>query len=278
MKKVDRLRFGTAGIPLAAEGGDTEAGIAKVAELGLDSFELEFVRQVYVREEKAPAIRKIAESCDVMLTCHASYFINLNAIDAVKRVASRQRLLAACRIAALCGGYSTCVHAGAYLKSTAEQAYNQVKKQLIWVTQQLRDEGLSIWVRPETAGKFSQFGTMTELLRLSQEVEGVLPCIDFGHLRATTQANSYTAFAEVLEQVEKMLGKHGLHNLHAHVEGIAFGPRGEKNHLNLKESDFAFKPLMQVFKDFGVRGVVTCESPNIERDALLLKKTYTALQ
>ena len=278
MHTINTLRFGTAGIPHAAQGQGTARGIATVAELGLSSFELEFVRSVNISEEKAPSIKKVAQQHDVVLTCHASYFINLNAVEKEKREASRKRLLAACRTAALCGGYSTCVHAGAYLKSTKEQAYAQVKKQLEWVTQELRDEGLKIWTRPETAGKFSQFGTMEELLKLSQEVEGVLPCIDWGHLRATTQQNSYEAFSKVLEQVEKTLGKKALQNMHSHVEGIAFGPKGEKNHTILKDSDFKFKPLMQAFKDFSVRGVVTCESPNLETDALLLQKTFRSLK
>ena len=76
---MKELNFGTAGIPFSTPGKQTtELGIAEVNKLGLSSMELEFVRQVYVTEEKAPLIREIAEKENVLLTCHGSYFINLN--------------------------------------------------------------------------------------------------------------------------------------------------------------------------------------------------------
>ncbi len=45
---VDKLRFGTAGIPLSTKPYNTLNGIARVKELGLDSMELEFVRSINV--------------------------------------------------------------------------------------------------------------------------------------------------------------------------------------------------------------------------------------
>ena len=44
---MKELLFGTAGIPLSAK-GPTDEGIRHVRKLGLDSFELEFVRSVNI--------------------------------------------------------------------------------------------------------------------------------------------------------------------------------------------------------------------------------------
>ena len=50
--------------------------------------------------------------------------------------------------------------------------------------------------------------------------------------------------------------------------------KGERNHLKLEESDMNYKGLLNAWKEFKIKGVVICESPNIEEDALLLKKNY----
>jgi len=53
--------------------------------------------------------------------------------------------------------------------------------------------------------------------------------------------------------------------------------RGEKRHLNLKESDFKYEDLIRVLKDYNVEGVIIIESPNLEEDALMLKKRWENL-
>ena len=62
--------------------------------------------------------------------------------------------------------------------------------------------------------------------------------------------------------------------MHIHLTGIEYGEKGEKHHLNLKDSDLKYKELIKALKDFKVKGAVISESPNIERDALLVKKIY----
>ena len=80
-----------------------------------------------------------------------------------------------------------------------------------------------------------------------------------------------------MEKLEKFLGKKWLENMHMHITGIEYGPKGEKNHLTLKESDLKYQELLKALKDFKVRGVAISESPNIEEDALLMQKVYEKL-
>ena len=49
------------------------------------------------------------------------------------------------------------------------------------------------------------------------------------------------------------------------------------NHLPLKESDMNYTDLLITLKEFNCAGILICESPNIEQDALLLKKYYHEL-
>ena len=47
--------------------------------------------------------------------------------------------------------------------------------------------------------------------------------------------------------------------------------------MNFVDADMNYKDLIKAFKDFNIKGAITCESPNIEDDALLLKEYYLSL-
>lgn len=272
------LLFGSAGIPRSVKNRSTDRGIRRIAELGLDCMELEFVRGVKMGESAARNIGQLAKEKGIALSSHGPYFINLNAREAEKRTASQERLLDTVRIASLCGARTVVFHAAYYMGDSPDKAYSVVKKSLQDIMHKLKFEQNQIWVRPEVTGKISQFGTLEEVLSLSNEIEGVAPCIDFAHWHARTgKFNSYAEFASILEQIERQLGRAALDNMHIHVSGIAYGAKGEIKHLNLKESDFDYVGLAKALKDFNVNGLVISESPNLEEDALLLQRTYNSL-
>ncbi len=276
-KELIKLHFGTAGIPNSTPRKSTVNGIKRVKELGLDAMEIEFVRGIRMSEAKAREVREVAESLGVVLTVHAPYYINLNSPDESKRRASIDRILESARIGYKAGAWSVVFHSGYYGDKPSEAAYQRVKEALLLIVRTLKDEGIDIWVRPEVMGALSEIGSLEEVVKLAEEIgENVLPCIDFAHIHARTvgKYNSYEEFREILEIIEQRLGKEALKNMHIHVSGIEYGPRGEVRHLNLLETSFRYRDLMKVFKEFNIRGVVISESPNLEEDAILMKKTY----
>ncbi len=274
------VRFGTAGIPLSTpKPADTITGIKHVHTLGLHALELEFVRSVFLKPERAEPVKKAAREADVTLTAHAPYYVNLATTDHAKREATIKRILDSARALHAAGGYSVVFHPGYYQKDTPERVHKRVYETLKTITKKAEDEGLAVWLRPETMGKPSQYGSLNEVLTLSQAFDNVLPCIDFAHLHARTQAyNTPREFAEILNRVEALLGRDALHELHVHFSGIAYGEKGEKHHLPLKESDFHYEDWLSVLKAYHVEGVLISESPNIEEDALLAQKTYAKVK
>jgi len=240
--------------------------------------ELEFVHGVRMGDEKAAEVKKISKKYDVKLSAHGPYYINLNSKEAAKRKASVQRILNTARVGVKAGAETITFHPAYYLKMPPKEVYETVKKALIEITDALKSEGVKVWVRPETTGRRTQFGSLDEIIRLSQEIEGVLPCIDFSHLHAREgKINTLDEFREVLSKVEESLGREALENMHNHVQGIKYSDKGEQSHLILAESDFNYTELLQAFKEFNVGGRIICESPNLEEDALLLKNTYESL-
>lgn len=271
------LRFGPAGIPHSTKPRNIDEGIKQVRKLGLGCMEMEFVHSIWLSKEAAPRVKELAKKEDVVLTAHAPYYVNLFAKEPEKRGASRTRIVNTAKTTAAAGGYSITFHPAFYFGEPSEKVTAAVLEQMKKIEKELKDESVKIWVRPETTGKGTQYGTYKEILELSQNLEMCMPCIDFSHIHARTNGkyNSYEEFCSILEAVEQALGKEGLRNMHAHVSGIAYGEKGEKHHLLLDESDLRYKELCKAWKDFKVEGVVQCESPNLEGDAALLQKTWS---
>ncbi len=272
------LLFGTGGTPRSARSLATTSGIERIAELGLGGMEIEFVQGVKMGEPTARQVAATATREGIKLSAHAPYFINFNAHEPEKIRASQERLLQTARIAALCGAQSVVFHTAFYLGDPPGEVYNKVKKYIGEVVHQLREENNRVWIRPEVMGKGSQFGTIEEILNLSTELEGLAPCVDFAHWHARTRmSNSYQEFASILLQIKEWLGRGALDNMHIHLSGISYGGKGEIKHLNLEESDLHYIELLRALREYEVKGLVICESPNLEGDALLLKETYETL-
>lgn len=274
---MEKLLFGTGGVPHSARDRSTVAGIERIAQLGLGCMELEFVQGVKMGRETALEVAELAVKKNIALSAHAPYYINLNAKEPDKLRASMERVLQTARVAALCGASSIVFHPAYYMGQPPTQVYEKVKPHLQQITSQLKTEGNKVWVRLEVTGRASQFGTLEEVLDLSAEVEGIAPCIDFAHWHARTgKYNSYDEFTHILKQVERKLGRQALDNMHIHVSGIAYGVHGEVKHLNMEEADFNYADFVRALKDYKVKGLVVCESPNLEGDAQLLQQTYRA--
>lgn len=273
---MNNLLFGTAGIPMSTKNRNTTNGITEVRNLNLDAMELEFVRGVNIGSKIAKDVKEISKKNNVVLTAHCPYYINLNADSEDKINASIERILQTARIAKECGAYSIVFHAAYYMKENKERTYENVLRALKNTEKILKDESNDIWLRPETTGKKTQWGNIEEVIKISTELENVLPCVDFSHIHARENGkfNSYIEFCEISEMIEKNLGKDALQQMHIHVSGIEYNKNGEKNHLNLEDSDFKYKELIKALKAFNAKGVVISESPNIEEDAIRMKRIY----
>lgn len=279
---MKKLNFGPAGIPNSCERRSSENGIKKVKELGLDSMEVQFVHGVRMKNDTAQTLRKVAEKNDIKLTAHGSYYINLNSDEQDKKEASIERVLNVARIGDILNAESVTFHPAYYGDDSKEDTFKVVKKAIKQILNTLEEEGKKIRVSPETTGKGSQFGSIDELIRLAKGIGdwnklGI--CIDFSHLHARTggEMNTEKEFRSVFEKVESKIGSHALKDMHFHVSGIEYTDKGEQNHLILERSDMNWKALLKVMKEFDVKGVLTCESPNLEVDAGKMREYYMEL-
>lgn len=275
----DKLNFLTAGMPLRTGKGSYEKAFDIIEELNLDGMELEFVHGVRMSSETRELVRKKISDKKLILTAHAPFYINLNSPEEDKIEASVQRIIETGVAAKDTGAFSITFHAAFYMKQDKEEVYQKIKNKIAIISELFTKEGINVWIRPETTGKATQWGDLDEIIRLSNEFENVLPCVDFSHLHARSvgKFNTYDEFCHILENIGNKIGSYALENFHGHLAGIDYGDKGEKKHLILEESDMNYKDLLKALKEFQVKGALVCESPNIEDDTILMKKYYYTL-
>ena len=274
------LRIGTAGIPASTKPASSLNAIKRLHELGLKHMELEFVRGVKMGQKTAEQLAEQAEKYDISLTVHAPYYVNLNSAEPEKVVNSKNHIFKAAQVGAWAGAKSVTFHPAFYHDDDPEVVYERVREQVEDLLEMLDREGINIRLSPETTGGLSHFGTLEELVRLGTDLPGIYPCVDFAHLlaRSLGEFNSYSDFSGALEFMEKQLGREALDSMHIHLSGIEYGPRGERNHLPLVETELDYKAVLQALIDHNVGGWLTCESPILEEDALILQDVYGQLK
>lgn len=277
---IDKLNFLTAGMPLATGKGSYKEAFNIIKNLNLDGMELEFVHGVRMSQTTQELICDLRKNNNFILTAHAPFYINLNSKEEEKIEASIKRILDTLEVANNIGAFSITFHAAYYMNFDKDVVFYKVANAIENIIKVVEEKNINVWIRPETTGKGTQWGDLDEIIKLSKLFKGfVLPCVDFSHLHARTNGlyNTYDEFAKIFEQIGNELEQNALNNFHAHIAGIEYGSKGEKKHLNLDFSDMNYKDLLKAFKDFNIKGAITCESPNIETDALLLKEYYLSL-
>ena len=273
------IRFGTVGSPQTTPTSGTPAAIEHIKLLGLGHLEIAWVRSVSATEKTCAEIKAASEQYGISLSVHAPYFINLNSQTDELMRKSDARLLKAARVGYLAGVKDIVFHPGSYHEQPPEQVYERVKEKLIEIRGILDEEGVDVILRPETMGKVAVFGTLDELLQLSKEIDGVLPCIDWAHLHARSgdgSFNGYDDFSAALGKVKDALGDRGLKHLHCHLSGIEYTERGEKRHVPLNQADIKYRELMQALVDAEAAGTIATEAPEPFHvaDCLTIQATY----
>jgi len=271
------FRFGTVGSPIGTpKPGGSPNAIKFIHSIGLNCMELGWVQSVRVSEETCAVIKSAGIENDVAISVHAPYFINLNA-DEVEWPKSRKRLMDAAFYGNLAGATDIIFHPGSYFGGVPADVLKVAIPRLEGCAKELLDAGNPVRLRPETMGKSAMLGSLTDTIEMAVQISGVLPCIDFAHLHARPGDGSMNTIEEWTKELEIMkgrLGEESLKNVHIHLSGIEYGPKGEKNHLPVAESDLNMGGLFSVLRDFKAGGRILCESPIMEEDALNMKKTW----
>lgn len=264
------IRVGTAGIPQAGKGKGSKKAVKVVSDLGLNAMEIEYVYGVRMKDETAEKIGEEAKKHDVSLSAHAPYYVNLNSKEQDKIEASEERVMKTARKTDKLGGNRVTFHPGYYSGKEPEEAMKIFLEEFRKLQNQIEEENLDVTLSPETTGKIKQFGNWDELMHVMKEMPEIGMTFDFAHVWAKEKGD--IEFDKVFQTLEQELGSSFFEDMHIHFSGIQWNKGGEDSHLILKESDFPLNEMIEVIEAYEVQGTMICESPNLEEDALKVKK------
>jgi len=260
-KKSDlKIRFGPAGL-----GGVKEAAenLQEYNKLCLKACEIAFTYGVYIKNKKdAEEIGKEAKKQGIKLSIHAQYWINLNSKEKKKIEESKKRILDCCEIGSFLGAYCVVFHPGYYGGMDKIITYNNIKREILEMQEEIKKNKWQIQLAPETTGKVNVFGSVDEIKKLTDET-GCFFCLDFAHILAREKKVDYKTILEKFKDFKE---------LHVHFSGIEYGEKGEKRHVKTKKNEAKelIENLKRYAKDKEI--VIINESPYSTEDSVMALK------
>jgi deoxyribonuclease-4 len=263
-----RVYLGPAGIPqFVVKAKSTLEAVRVVRELGLNAMEVEFVQGVRMSRDLAKQVGRAARDFDVKLSVHAPYFINLCSEEADKVEKSRQRLVDSLDRAYYMGAWVVVVHAAYYGKLGPEKCFERVREEL---ERAYRESGIGsgVYIGVEVTARTNQFGSVEEAFRLAKELPFVTPVVDWGHLYARN--GGVINYGEVLDLWTREFG--GMH-MHTHFTSVRYrNGKFVDEHEPIERNMPPFEPLARELKERDMTITLICESPLLEKDALLMRE------
>jgi len=267
--------FGPAGNPIGFRGPTVEV-CDYIRGIGLDAYEYQATYGVRIKKQSALELGENARRNEVMISMHAPYYINLSSPkeDVLER--SIQRLVQSARAAEWMGAYRIVFHPGFYTVYSPEEALKRCKNTIEELLEKLDARDVNRFTfGPETTGKKSQLGSLDEIIDICQSFDHFQPTVDFAHVHARNQGclKNKDDYHRIFQKLEDNLG---LKILHSHFTKIEYTDAGERRHHVLMEEDYGppLEPLLEAIQECGWLVTVICETPYLEKDALLMKSIY----
>jgi deoxyribonuclease IV len=255
------IKFGPSGL------GPVKEAIANLEEyhrLGLNACEVAFTYGAYIKKDDAIKIGKVAKRLGIILSVHASYYVNLNSKEEEKVEASKKRILKCCEIGYYLGAKRVIFHSGFYSGMESDEAFGNIKNGILEMMVKVSEEEWGIELCPEVMGKKNVFGSIDEISRLVEET-GCGFCIDFAHVLARYGRYEFDDVIAAFPQKK----------WHCHFSGIDYGEKGEKNHKRTLPE--YWEKVLKFMAELNKEIVIICESPSPVEDSLLGKQIFGRL-
>lgn len=286
MTTPDRPRFGPAGLSESYPKKSYKGALGSVEytlSFGLDAFEYQSGHGVSIKPEAAHSLAADAEKGGLLFSMHAPYYISMSGLDDEKRLGSLRYFQQSAAAVRMLGGRRVIFHAGSTGKQTREEALARAEDTLLRARAALDEEGFEdIILCPETMGKVSQLGTLSEVLALCKLDKRHIPCIDFGHLNARSGGAIRTKadYAAILDEMGETLGDERASTFHVHFSKIEYTDKGERRHLTFEDTQYGpdWQPFIELVHERRLCPTVICESSGTQaEDAATMKRYYESL-
>jgi len=266
---VIMIYLGPAGVPLSCKGRTTLEGVQHVQELGLNSMEVQFVRGIRMDEEYALEVGELAKELGIRLTVHAPYYTNIVSDDAKTIEKSMDKIAMSGYFADIMKADLVVAHTGFYTSLSKQETWDLAVQNATQIRDYYADNGFACRLGLEVMGKQQCFGDLDQMIKLAEEVPGVIPVIDFAHIHARGNGGLKTKgdFDQIFKKIEHL----GLDHVHSYFTGVKYANYNELHHVPIKKGDLDFSLLAEAILDRNLDITVISNSPIVEHDAMFMK-------
>ena len=233
------IRIGVGGYPPAYNKTSFRNNRMKIFEwlrsLDLNAFEAEMTYGPRTPIQNCQMMRNLSREFDIKISIHAAYYIVLTSSDKDKVARSIDMLKRTFELADIMGADVVVLHPGSLYKKTSGEVTEILRSNISDFFNQIGKTDIGLFL--ETAGKKAQFGSVEEILSIANFIEGVHPCIDFGHVHA--RLGGGLRDDEAIDDVFSVLAENRVFDegsrIHFHYTPIHYGLRGEIQHRKIDD-------------------------------------------
>lgn len=270
-----KIWLGPAGNAVGVKGKGTEASLRYLKEIGLNAQEIEFVRNVYLKEERARKIGDLAKELKIKLSVHAPYYINLNSDKKEIIEKSKFFILNSMKIADELNADCVIIHPAYYGKFSEKETFERVKKKIIEILDKAGENGIKTKLALETMAKKSQFADLDNSIKILKEIKSkqLTLCIDFAHI--FVRNGGKIDYEEIFDKLKILKFK----RIFSHFSNMKYNLNKKKFvdvHVPLN-SNPPFEELAKEILKRKIDITIISESPILEKDSLKMKKMFEKL-
>jgi len=288
------LRLGPAGVPLSCKGRTIVEGMDDITVLGLETMEIQTVRQVQPHHfDQYWQAGILSHKAEFEMNVHGPYYGELLG-STRERNRTLSKMESSMQVGKIVNARHMVCHVGPYAEyEPGTKANEEVANIFTGVVERVR----SIWgdekeeeeysafpwvheaeptlVGVETSGQQELWGTVEEVLEVVNHVEGTVPVLNMAHIHARGHGRLKTSedYAELFDQVRDTIGGK---KFYCHFAGVEHRMGNAQHYTQIKKSDLKFEPFAEYLAEEGdwMDITIISDSPLLEHDAMYMVQHY----
>lgn len=221
--------------------------------------------------ELAP-LGRMAKRLDISMSLHTPNYMDLGSNNELTDICIDNIRHAGLVVDAL-GGDLVVTSLGLYNGNLSEEDIEvNIYDNVAMVMEEWHEKGLKPKLGVEVTGQQEVFGSLDQVLDICEQIDGLVPVINFPHLHSRTMGSLMEPddFAYVIEQVTPYCDG----RLYADFAGVEHRDGNELRLTPIKKGDLRFETLAECLADVRPEATIISSSPLLEHDAMYMRVIY----
>ena len=214
-------------------------------------------------------IGHMAKRLDVSISMHTPYYMDLGSNNELTEICIDSIRYAGIIVNAL-EGSTVVTNLGLY---TGKLPEDEIDENILNNVGGLMDWCVENGIKPklgiEITGQQSVYGSLEQVLELCDQVDGLVPVVNFPHHHSRTRGSLMDSedFLILLEEVEP----YSKGAVHTEFAGVEHADGNEIRLTPIKKGDLKFEPLAEALCEYKKNVTIISGSPLLEHDATYMK-------